>query len=562
MSKRSTSAAFKKSNVDVKWDAELFLVAQIAACVSFLSFLYYLRQGDLLLFGDVFGHINIARRIFDSRTPGLLQLGTVWLPLPHLLILPFIINNWMWMTGIGGSIPSLFSFILAVTGVFRLVRNTLSKSEPADPSARRAAWIAAAIFAANPNLIYMQAIAMNEALYLALFIWSIVYFAEFLRSYKVDSLQRGTSRSLLKCGLCLFVACFTRYDGWFLGATISLIVFVLGLRTWKASPWLRQTIVKFLLIVSAAPALWLGYNAVFYQNPIEFANGPYSAKGLSRKDAAEGTAPYPGANNLAIATIFFVKASELNLAEGNWGRFWLICFAVGVLLVFKLPSRSWALWLLLLPIPFYALSIAYSGVPIYLPVWWPHTYYNARYGLELLPAVAVFAAVVAHEIYNRLENSKARTYVGPAILALVALSYAGVWRAQPICLREALANSRSRTSIEGALANNIRKLPPNASILMYLGDHVGALERAGIPLKQTINEGNAWGWKKPANVPGLWDAALANPALLVDYVIAVDGDPVALRVNRQQLTAMLVIHVAGEPPATLYSTPRARLNPK
>ncbi len=32
---------------------------------------------------------------------------------------------------------------------------------------------------------------------------------------------------------------------------------------------------------------------------------------------------------------------------------------------------------------------------------------------------------------------------------------------------------------------------------MYLGDHVGALQRAAIPLSRTINEGNHRPWKKP-----------------------------------------------------------------
>ncbi|MFZ0798112.1 MAG: hypothetical protein WAM98_10025, partial [Terriglobales bacterium] len=61
-------------------------VAGIAVLVSLFSFLYYLQRNDLLLYGDAVAHINIARRVFDSQTPGLLQLGTVWLPLPHLLM--------------------------------------------------------------------------------------------------------------------------------------------------------------------------------------------------------------------------------------------------------------------------------------------------------------------------------------------------------------------------------------------------------------------------------------------------------------------------------------------
>ena len=91
----------------------------------FCSFLFYLRRGDVLLYGDAVAHINIARRVFDSRTPGLLQLGTVWLPLPHLLMIPFLLSNWMWQTGVGGSIPSMVAYVFGAVGIFRLVRSAL-----------------------------------------------------------------------------------------------------------------------------------------------------------------------------------------------------------------------------------------------------------------------------------------------------------------------------------------------------------------------------------------------------------------------------------------------------
>ena len=64
-----------------RWDRETALLAWLTACVSVFSFLFYFRRDEILLYGDAVAHINIARRVFDSRTPGLLQLGTVWLPL-------------------------------------------------------------------------------------------------------------------------------------------------------------------------------------------------------------------------------------------------------------------------------------------------------------------------------------------------------------------------------------------------------------------------------------------------------------------------------------------------
>src|ERR1700680_2602759 len=163
------------------WDSEVRLLAWLATCVSVISFLFYFQRGEVLLYGDAVAHINIARRVFDSKTPGLLQLGTVWLSLPHLLMIPFLLSDEMWRRGVGGSIPSMVAYVFGVIGMFRLVRGALSWNVKPDRRASFAAWTAAFVFAANPNLIYMQATAMGESLYLALFTWAIVYFGEFMR---------------------------------------------------------------------------------------------------------------------------------------------------------------------------------------------------------------------------------------------------------------------------------------------------------------------------------------------------------------------------------------------
>src|SRR5437879_6716184 len=59
---------------------------------------------------------------------------------------------------------------------------------------------------------------MIEALYFALFGWTVVYFFEFAQQAILGDpeLQASASSSLMKCGLCLVGTCFTRYDGWFL----------------------------------------------------------------------------------------------------------------------------------------------------------------------------------------------------------------------------------------------------------------------------------------------------------------------------------------------------------
>src|SRR5207302_8597858 len=119
-------APHMKDAPDLRGESEIASVAALAAFASVISFLIYFRNGDILLYGDAVAHINIARRVFDSRTPGLLQLGTVWLPLPHLLMIPFLISKSAWQTGVGGSIPSMIGYVAGCVGIFRLVRGAMS----------------------------------------------------------------------------------------------------------------------------------------------------------------------------------------------------------------------------------------------------------------------------------------------------------------------------------------------------------------------------------------------------------------------------------------------------
>src|SRR5208282_275626 len=415
---------------------------------------------------------------------------------------------------------------------------------------------------ANPNLIYMQATAMGESLYLALFVWAVVHFAEFVR---------GEQPALLKCGGCVAAACLTRYDGWFLALAIigGVVLVSLGrsrARDEKTSPsafslarmtMSRMTIFKFVLLAAAGPAFWLAYNAAVYRNPLEFANGPYSAKAIEQKTATVN----PAKGSVLAAGAYFLKAAELNVGEASWlGRLWLALAGFGTL-VACFERRARVALLLWTPVPFYALSVAYGSVPIFVPPWWPHSIYNVRYGLELLPAFAVFVPRAISFLVQ--EAAKIRQVpidwrrwtsasAGLVTVLLAGSSYAAIWRADPICYREAAVNMRGRVQLDQEVASWIKLLPPDSTLLMYLGEHVGALEQDGVPLKRVINEGNHRVWKQPRDPEGLWERALADPAAYADYAVGFEGDPVWTAARDHHLTALVELHTTGQPPAVIF----------
>jgi len=535
-------------------DRETVSVAALAACVSVVAFLIIYRNGAVLFYGDAVAHINIARRVFDSQTPGLLQLGTVWLPLPHLLMMPLVASNWAWQTGVGGSLPSMVAYVFGVVGVFRLVRGAMANSARGPSHASAVAIFAAAIYGLNPNLLYLQSTAMTESLYLALFVWTVVYFADFVQELRANGWTSAAKRSLWKCGAVLAGACLTRYDGWFLAATVGVLVLLLAWRADGARAW--RAVVTFVLLAGAAPVLWFTYNAIVYGNALEFANGPYSAQAIEKKTAVPGFPPHPGTHNLPAAGLYYLKSAEFSVAEGNWQRVWIVLGLLGAGFVAFVDRRLTPLLLLLIPLPFYMLSVAYGGVPIFTPSWWPFSYYNIRYGTQLLPALAVFVALAAFYCISFIKQPAGKSAAALASAALVIASYTTVWRAQPVCFREAWINSRTRLQLESSLAEQLQRLPPNSTLLMYLGEHVGALQDAGIPLKRTINEGNHRVWRQPSDPEGLWERALKDPSKFADYVVAFDGDPVSKAVAGHELQAVAIIAVNGQRKATIFQTPR------
>ncbi len=139
-----------------------------------------------------------------------------------------------------------------------------------------------------------------------------------------------------------------------------------------------------------------------------------------------------------------------------------------------------------------------------------------------------------------------------ALFAILIASYASVWATMPISLKEAQVNMRTRNELETRVAAWLQQLPPQSTLLMYLGDHVGSLQQAGVPLKRTINEGNHRVWKRPSDPEGLWERALANPAQYADYVIAFEGDPVWQAIADKHLHELVEIHVTGQARAVLY----------
>jgi hypothetical protein len=84
---------------------------------------------------------------------------------------------------------------------------------------------------------------------------------------------------------------------------------------------------------------------------------------------------------------------------------------------------------------------------------------------------------------------------------------------------------------------------------MYQGEHVGALQQAGIPLHKVISE---------VSHPD-WEWALLDPAKHADIIVAFKGDPVwlAAQQHRDELTELMTIVVPEQARCVIYRSYRS-----
>ena len=462
---------------------------------SAVALLLTARAGCTLWYGDAEAHLNIARRILDSRTPGYEQFGTVWLPLPHVLMLPLVQADSLWRSGVGAAIAVASCFVCGGLFLFHALRRLLGAA---------AAWAGLLAWTLNPNLLYLQSIPMTEpvALGCALgLLWAVTRLQE-TRAWR-DAVLAGVFAAL---------GTLSRYEAWSLVPVAAACVAVLaGERRWSKA-------LMFCLIASLGPLYWLAHNRALYSNALEFYSGPWSAQAIYQRSLAAGGFRYPGDHDWGKALLYYRTAAALCL-----GRPLFYLGAAG--LVAALFSRArWAALLAFTGATFYVFSLHSGGTPIFVPELWPNTYYNTRYGLSAMPAVCLgVAALVALAGRLRwLRTSPRGQWIAASALILLAAS---PWLIRPrsagwVCWRESEVNSRDRRAWTRAAAAILGpQYHTGDGIVMNFGDLTGIVRAAGIDLKETLHEGNG-----PAYL-----AAVLRPdiALHEEWALAFAGDPVS-----------------------------------
>jgi len=462
--------------------AALLLIVASALAIAFVAW-----HGWTLWYGDAEAHQSIARRILDSRTPGYEQIGTVWLPLPHLLMLPFVQSDALYHNGLAGAFAAALSFVCAGLFLFHGLQRLFGPAP---------AWAGLLAWTLNPNLLYQQSIPMTEPVSLCCLLgvfWALA---------RLRDTHSWGSAAL--AGLFATLGTMARYEAWGLLPISALCVLALAgdRRIWKT--------VLFCAIAALGPLYWLAHNQVLFSNALEFYNGPYSAIAINQRSLVAGGFRYPGDHDLVRGFLYYRAAAALCL-----GAPLLYAGVLGaVVAVFK---RAWWAALLFFTVAiFYVFSLYSGGTPIFVPGLFPHSYYNVRYGLNAMPLACLGIAALVALLPGRGQK------VAAVILVAAAVS---PWLMYPrgdnmALYQESEHNSRDRRIWMGETAKFLQaNYHRSDGIFMSFGDLTTAIRAAGIPLRETLHEGNG----------AAWQGALQRPdiALHEEWALCFQGDAIS-----------------------------------
>jgi len=469
-------------------------IALLILAVTCASLHFFYTQGLSNLSGDGLAHMESARRLFDSLTPGYEEIGTVWLPLYHLICAPLVLNDFLWRSGLAGGLVSSMAFALTAYLLFRL---------GAEMNRNLAAGLVALAGALlSPSLLYLASTPLTEPL--ALMWLVLVAYALFRYS------QSGSWKSLVGAAVAALMGTLTRYEGWNILPFAVLLVFFL-----YPYPW-RQRLLRAVFFAGVAitgPLLWLIHNAHRFNNPLEFYNGRGSAREIYLHQVATTAFAYPTDGSVLLSMRYYLE--DLKLVIGVWALELAVLGLVAWCAGLHESRRRAVAGLFIIPLPFYIQAMAHAAIPLYVPTLFPHAYYNLRYGAEMIAAVALFPSFI---LSQRLGKAL-RIAVLAAIVAVLAVQFVQLTKhgaSEMPLVKEGILNTPCRAPRQKAIIDFLRSHYDGKRLLVAVGKWPCLEPQLGINFRNTITNLNRPYWFKMQTEPAQW----------AGWIIRSDGDAV------------------------------------
>ena len=482
----------------------------------------YHTLGLTLTHYDARGHLIVARRIVDSITPGWQQIGAVWLPLPHLLnALPVQIDLF-YRSGASAVALSIAEYAIAAGAIAWIIQFLTGST--------LAAVAGAAVFAFNPNVLYLQSTPMTEPLLLATTTVAVAMVMAWCSTDRLDDLvgaelgpasaeatarlaeapearrrpPRGRPRSAPTAGMvgvAFTLACLTRYEAW--PVTVSALVAAAWTRWRRGRP--LATALRDVGAVAVYPAIAVAGFAVFSRVVIgewfvgnDFFVPENKALGDPMVAAAEigwGARMLSGALLAWIGGAGVAAAVAIGLVSRKRAD------ALTVLALLGMAAIPWTAFL--------------KGHP-----------FRIRYMVPLMAIEAIGAGLAAGFVPER----RLRAACAMALLALVGYELRPLDPAAPMVTEAQWdrPNAPLRAQVTACIAQPLGGDKIMAS-MGSLGHYMQEASRSGLAIRDFLHEGNG----------DIWLAALEQPRPYAAWMLieekAEGGDMLALRARERPL---------------------------
>ncbi len=345
------------------------MIILIVSCAAG-AVLYNSVPGAFLFFGDAVSHLVRARQFIDSQQPGLINIGTVWLPLPHLMLLPFAAVDALFYSGTAGAflgIPLLISLSVILYDLLeRLTGST------------RIAFFIALLFCINPNILYIAMTPMTEIPLLFFLTSGVLALLHFIRSNRV--------RWAVLSSAAVALATLCRYEAWILAPFLSIVI-MSGMKNRQHT----EVPVSFHRMIFAAVVpwtgiiFWFGWNYFQYGDALKFAHWTF-AVGTSAVRTSLQSSPQEMFRILGTAMVWI---------------FGPVLLLAGLAMVFSLRRLNRNREQLVV-LAYCALPMLFSAAAIMLGFvqvdrWW----WNWRFVLPFGLFLSVAAALVLKEVMQK-----------------------------------------------------------------------------------------------------------------------------------------------------------------
>ncbi len=475
-------------------------VGLAAALAGLASAAVSSASGLALSHYDAKAHLVVARRILDSITPGWEQIGAVWLPLPHLLNMLPVQVDVFYRTGASAIALSIAALGLGAAAITAIILRLTGS--------RAGALLGAALFVANPNVLYLHGTPMTEPLLFGLTLVCAWLMTDWATGGRLEFPRRT--------GWWLVAACLTRYEAWpIVGALVPLALFAAWRRGTPLAALARPArqmmaypvgaVIAFVILSRATVGEWFVTGGFYVPDPSLLGH-----PGVVLEHILEGTRALggPWLVRLALAAV-----AGLALAALRWRQ------AAALLVPLALFAAA--------ALPFYAFV---SGHP-----------FRIRYEIPIVVASALAIGLGVGLL------RRAAPVAAVLVLALVLHDVRPFDPDAPMVVEAQLdrANGLGRQAVTACLARDYRGETIFAS-MGSLAHYMQELSHIGLDIEDFLHEGNHPMWDMAVIVGGapfagwmlieevaeggdvLAGLARTNPAFTDGYVRVCEGGNVGL----------------------------------